>query len=155
MKTLRLIGMAIMAVIMSVNFTACSDDDEDNTPTSEKLIGQWTLTYEEGYEKEPSEPEYDRDWSHAPKGDECEYFGNFTFRADGTYTQYELDNSEIDKGKWVLGNNLLTITSIDKWGEDTADLKILELSSNKLVLEYYQKEDDGGEEYAKMTYQKK
>jgi len=29
MRTLRFIGMAIIAVIMSVNFTACSDDDGD------------------------------------------------------------------------------------------------------------------------------
>lgn len=50
--------MAIIAVIMSVNFMACSDDDdeEDNRPDSEKIVGQWVLTYEEGYEKEPSEP---------------------------------------------------------------------------------------------------
>lgn len=29
MRTLRFIGMAIVAVIMSVNFAACSDDDEE------------------------------------------------------------------------------------------------------------------------------
>ena len=40
MKTLRFIGMAIVAIIMSVNFVACSDDDEeDNRPLAEKIIG--------------------------------------------------------------------------------------------------------------------
>ena len=29
MKTLRFIGMAVVAIIMSLNFAACSDDDED------------------------------------------------------------------------------------------------------------------------------
>ena len=29
MKTLRFIGMAIVAIIKSVNFVACSDDDDD------------------------------------------------------------------------------------------------------------------------------
>ena len=29
MKTLRFIGMAILAVVLSVNFVACSDDDEE------------------------------------------------------------------------------------------------------------------------------
>ena len=29
MKILRFIGMAVIAVIMSVNFVACSDGDED------------------------------------------------------------------------------------------------------------------------------
>ena len=51
MRTLRFIGMAIVAVIMSVNFAACSDDDEEeSTPTTENIVGQWVLTYEEGYE---------------------------------------------------------------------------------------------------------
>lgn len=40
--------MAIVAVIMSVNFAACSDDDEEeSTPTTENIVGQWVLTYEE------------------------------------------------------------------------------------------------------------
>ena len=38
MRTLRFIGMAIVAVIMSVNFAACSDDDEEeSTPTQRTL----------------------------------------------------------------------------------------------------------------------
>lgn len=42
MRTLRFIGMAIVAVIMSVNFAACSDDDEEeSTPTTENIVGQW------------------------------------------------------------------------------------------------------------------
>lgn len=59
-------------------------------------------------EIEPEYPEYNREWSHAPK-DECEYFGNLTFRADGTYTEYDLDNSELDEGKWALSNKLGSI----------------------------------------------
>lgn len=155
MKTLRFIGMAIIAVIMSVNFMAYSDDDdeEDNRPDSEKIVGQWVLTYEEGYEKEPSEPEYDREWSHAPK-DECEYFGNFLFRADGTFVESDLDDSELQRGKWALSNNLLTLRE-EGYEYYADDLKVVELSSNKLVLEYYYEEEDGGVEYAKMTYKRK
>ena len=126
--------MAVIAIIMSVNLTACSDDDEDSTPTAEKLAGQWVLTHEEGYEKEPSEPEYDREWNHAPK-DECEYYGNFLFRADGTFVESDLDNSELQRGKWTLSNNLLTL--------------------REQGYEYYYEEEDGGVEYAKMTYKRK
>ena len=32
MKTFRLIGMALLAVVMSINFTSCSDDDVMETP---------------------------------------------------------------------------------------------------------------------------
>ena len=41
MKTLRLIGMAVIAVIMSVNFIACSDDDD--TIDTSSLEGTWGL----------------------------------------------------------------------------------------------------------------
>ena len=33
--------MAIVAVIMCVNFAACSDDDEDENP----LVGVWSYTW--------------------------------------------------------------------------------------------------------------
>lgn len=80
MKTLRFIGTTLLMIVLCLNFTACGDDDEDdNRPLVEKLIGHWVLTYEEGFEKDFEHPEYDEAWSHAPK-DECEYFGNFTFR---------------------------------------------------------------------------
>ena len=36
MKTLRFIGMALVAIMMSVNFAACSDDDDDNS-----IVGVW------------------------------------------------------------------------------------------------------------------
>ena len=31
MKTLRLIGMNLLMVMLAVNFTACSDDEEEQT----------------------------------------------------------------------------------------------------------------------------
>ena len=44
MKTLRFIGMALFAVILNVNFIACSDDDEKNAESDtlkEFIIGTW------------------------------------------------------------------------------------------------------------------
>ena len=43
MKTLRFIGIAIVAVIISVSFAACSDDDEDDKQ-SNTVIGTWQVT---------------------------------------------------------------------------------------------------------------
>jgi uncharacterized lipoprotein YehR (DUF1307 family) len=37
MKTLRFIGMAVIAVIMSVNFMACSDDDDEDDKQSNTI----------------------------------------------------------------------------------------------------------------------
>ena len=46
MRTLKLIGMALLAIVMCVNFTACSDDDEpeeENSTTNinKAIIGTW------------------------------------------------------------------------------------------------------------------
>ena len=60
MKTLRFIGTTLLMIVLCLNFTACGDDDEDdNRPLVEKLIGHWVLTYEEGFEKDFEHPEYD------------------------------------------------------------------------------------------------
>ena len=137
----------------SVNFAACSDDDDEGEgkSLSEKLVGHWVLTYEEGYEKDVEFPEDDRAWSHEPK-DECEYFGNFTFRADGTYSEYDLDGTNNPQGieKWEVNGDVITLIE-DEF--EQYDLKVLEISSSKLVLEHYFK-DETLEVKAKMTYKK-
>ena len=62
MKTLRLIGMAVIAVIMSVNFAACSDDDDDTIDTS-SLEGTWGLVRSAGWELCSEETEKDT-WNY-------------------------------------------------------------------------------------------
>ena len=40
MKTFRLIGMALLAVVMCMNFTSCSDDEEEQEKLTElKVLG--------------------------------------------------------------------------------------------------------------------
>ena len=38
MKTFRMIGMALMAVLMCVNFTSCSEDDDPTEVKSENRL---------------------------------------------------------------------------------------------------------------------
>lgn len=152
MKTLRLIGTTLLMVVLCLNFTACDDDDEeDNRPLAEKLIGHWVLTYEEGFIKDSEYPDDDEAWSHAPK-DECEYFGNFTFRADGTYSEYDLDGTSNPQSieKWSVNGDVITLIEDE---HEQYDLKVLEITSDKLVLEHYFK-DEGYEVRAKMTYKR-
>ncbi|MFS3009399.1 lipocalin family protein [Bacteroides thetaiotaomicron] len=152
MKTLRLIGTTLLMVVLCLNFTACGDDDEeDNRPLAEKLIGHWVLTYEEGFIKDSEYPDDDEAWSHAPK-DECEYFGNFTFRADGTYSEYDLDGTSNPQSieKWSVNGNVITLIEDE---HEQYDLKVLEITSDKLVLEHYFK-DESYEVRAKMTYKR-
>ena len=52
MRTFRLIGMALLAVVMCVNFTSCSDDDEpskndDGVITNQKRLVEIRVTDEE------------------------------------------------------------------------------------------------------------
>ena len=68
MKTLRFIGMAIVAIIMSVNFAACSDDDEEGNNGNNPLVGTWI----------------DDDGSYEAI--------IWKFNADGTYKYAGLDN---------------------------------------------------------------
>ena len=49
MKTLRKIGFIILSVMMFVNLTACSDDDDDEIYNS-TIIGKWELINDKGYE---------------------------------------------------------------------------------------------------------
>lgn len=153
MKTLRLIGTTLLMVVLCLNFTACGDDDEeDNRPLSEKLLGKWILVYEEGYEKNPAYPEHDEEWSRVLEG-ECYDYGHLTFRADGTFTEYELDNSVIGNGKWTLADKIVSL----RYGSDTDtyELKVTEITATKLVLVRDEVKPDGDKEYSKMTYQKK
>ena len=53
MKTFRLIGMALLAIVMCVNFTSCSDDEEepskndDGVITNQKLLIELRMTNED------------------------------------------------------------------------------------------------------------
>ena len=47
MKTLRLIGTTLLMVMLAVNFTACSDDEDEQTIIEQaNLIGKWQSTWE-------------------------------------------------------------------------------------------------------------
>ena len=49
MRTFRLIGMALLAVVMCVNFTSCSDDDEEEQGETFNIEGTWLLQSSKGY----------------------------------------------------------------------------------------------------------
>lgn len=43
MRTFRFIGMAIVAVMMCVNFVSCGDDDDDKGGDAAIFIGKWKV----------------------------------------------------------------------------------------------------------------
>lgn len=48
MKTFRLIGMALLAIMLCVNFASCSNDDKVENIDSE-MEGTWYLLASQGY----------------------------------------------------------------------------------------------------------
>ena len=113
MKTLRLIGMAIVAIVMSVNFTACSDDDDDIDIA--QLEGTWGLVRDEGYEHYEGEKEsWNDSYDPANPTEDCEKIV-ISKVADNTYSfasSYYYGNQwhTGDTGKFTLdGNKLIPV----------------------------------------------
>ena len=49
MKTIRLFGVALLTVLLSVGFSSCSKSDDDNGGSSSNpLVGTWELSDEDG-----------------------------------------------------------------------------------------------------------
>lgn len=100
MKTLKFIGMALLAVVFCVNIIACSNDD--NKPTNDELISIITSTA----------------WSQDGDND------IFVVSSDGTgfaYNSPELYRSQSKSGysfKWTYTHNIIKINYIAKYYED-------------------------------------
>ena len=137
MKTLRFLGMTLLMVMLAVNFTACSDDeDEPTVGTSQDLIGRWTLTWTKGWE-------FDSDgfkdtWDEADDGEDL------IFKADGTGRMESQYGSEYPFN-WSFENTNF------KWDYDLYDgcaTKIIQLDAETLVFEiteYYDGEIESQE----------
>ena len=104
--------MAVIAVIMSVNFTACSDDDEDDKQ-SNTIIGTWEVTGDSD-----SDEEYNA-------------IGEiYTFYSNGTVLN-EWENDFYTYNYKLNSDN--TILSIDYEDGDGYEEMYLEITDNKLM----------------------
>jgi hypothetical protein len=146
MKTLRFIGMAIVAIIMSVNFAACSDDDEDIDIS--QLEGTWGLVRSVGWELCHEDGARD-DWDYTcdpynpDSGDgECEKLV-IKKLTDNTYSvaAYYYNGSEwrADGGSQTLtlnGNTLTVSKTNGNYGyfDSYANLIIEALTTEKLAI---------------------
>ena len=128
MKTLRFIGMAIVAIIMSVNFVACSDDDDENP-----LVGTWVSI---------------------ENRNSVEYKDVMTINSDGTgssaiYENGQIDKDGVDNFRYTYDENSKVFTWIweeDSDGEsDVYSMHVRELTGSKLVLVDDMDEEGEGE----------
>ena len=146
MRTLRLIGLAIVAIVMSVNFAACSDDDDDfNT---DDLVGLWEGVTSEFEEKENGQ---------VVDQDDAENIDDerIRFNSDGTLISYYKGGSTWvveDEGTWSVKDGKIYMR-----GDGEKMVKILELNPQKLVIEISESGVEDGISYSyyeKSTYKK-
>lgn len=123
MKTLRLIGMAILAVVLSVNFAACSDDDEETA--NDELFSIITSTA----------------WEQDGDND------IFVVSSDGTgfiYGSPELWRSNTKTGfafTWSYANDIVTVNTNAYYADgvkaqdlsETEKLVVVSYNSNQIV----------------------
>ena len=102
MKTFKLIGMALLAVVMSISFIACSSDNDDNKETTTSLSGTtWKVVSVDNDDEE----EFDG-WAGSTA----------TFNADGTVTFKPATGWNYTR--WTLSDNTLKIVLGTKAADD-------------------------------------
>ena len=138
MRTFRLIGMALFAIMMCVNFTACSnDEEEDSNTTIAQLKGIWFNGENENYPYFIIEDGY------------C-YFSENTSVVTG-------NNGEKYKYTFDSKTNIMTCYQYDfeesKYFSQADYFKVKSISATKLTLEIL--DDNQVEVYETMNFIKK
>ena len=149
MRIFKLIGMALLAVVMSVNFTSCSDDDEpvkndDGVITNQKQLVKLKMTDEDG-ESVITEYSYDSKGkllsaNRIESNYSREY--NITWGANKV-----IESTDEDAITYTLENGLITHTS-DSDGGDLDNTNFTYNTNNQLVKLQYDEED-----YLSYTWQ--
>ena len=111
-----MIGMALFAILMCVNFASCSSDDDEPDFKEAIFEGKWYVSYEEWYDyKSDGTPDlsditYFKRYEYH-KGDEW----TFTKKSDGTYTlkrSEEVQLEQIKKNTFRRGDDLFVIIEV-------------------------------------------
>ncbi len=134
MKTFRLIGMALLAVVMCVNFTSCSDDDEEQGETY-SVEGTWLMQSMKGYIETSTHKEiFDESYPDLQESK--------LVITKVSNNKYRFEEHIYNNGTWEedgiclpeLSGNMFTITPHQLDMFDTAEIKYLD--ETKLVLEF-------------------
>ena len=127
MKTLKFIGMALLAIIMSVNLVACSSDDNNDSEeqqTSINLLGTWkctsTIPYEEHSATQGGNELYEGSKIKFIQNNKCfiDYWGDGFDTGSGNINNPTESDWDSEEGcKWLLNGNNLTVmeSDLDRW----------------------------------------
>ena len=150
MKTIRLFGVTLLTVLMSVGSSSCSKSDDDNGggDTSASIEGIWYKMSVFEYELKDGEPDFSKlVWSH----DYSDSNSSWTFaKTNDGYNVTSLGNGTFDEYSYVkVGNNEYKMDTVDK-------VVILGVSSNSLQLGIYENfyKNSSDKEYYKYIFKK-
>lgn len=120
MKVFRLIGMALLAIVISVVVAACSSDDNKDLQTSQDLLGTWKCTSTTPYDKESDAFDIGARIKILPNG-KCfiAYHADDTFWYGDGYgdNPTESDWDPEDGDRWLLNDHNFTVmeSDLDRW----------------------------------------
>ena len=143
MKTLRFLGMTLLMVMLAANFTACGDDEDEQTHNEQaNLIGKWQSTWEKIHKVENGK--------EVVTSDEAYTNALLEFKADGTCIESRVEGGYTETSRWSLKDNKLTISYDDGYSDV---LTVNELTATKLILTFedWDNTDDGGLELDDIT----
>lgn len=117
--------MALIAVVMCVNFAACSDDDEDESGNAASLIGTWKIEkvatngVEEEWDGYPyfvitDTHCYFTDEDDIEKSDYCTY--TYDTKSKVMHCKYVSQDTEWDIKVLSLSNSTVSVQSSDEKG---------------------------------------
>ena len=137
MRTFRILAALMMAVVC-VGLSSCSKDDDEKIGSTDNIVGDWTITSDEGWELHEGEKD---EW----KDEDSDHF--LKFYKDGTGTH--ADDQEFNPFTWYIDNNILTLNPTTSYYDEEV-WTIKSLNANTLVLEM-----SGTDFYNKLTCKKK
>lgn len=146
--------MAIVAVIMSVNFAACSDDDEDID--TNQLEGTWGMVHAEGYFHNEGE-NFPFNETFDPTNPIEDYEKMVISKESDNI--YSVVNYVYHNNQWVMEDtdrftlDGTTIFPVDSENDGPSSMKIVKVNSQELVIES-KGTDEYGEYYDKVTYKR-
>lgn len=109
MRTFRLLGMALLAIVMCVNFTACSSDDDEKEETGTNIVGTWKYTSSE------------------------DGTGSFTFKSNGGLVWDDGEETTSNHTYQLNGKDLKIIFN----DNDDYTLGTFTIAGNKATYKYY------------------
>ena len=115
MRTLRLIGTTLLMVVLCLNFTACGDDDEEETSTT--MEGTWKYT---------------------SSNDEDLRSGSFTFKNDGGLVWNDGEETSSNCSYTLSNSKLKIVLNQDDYIEGT-----IAISKNQATFKYTWHDNNG------------